>query len=116
MNKFIKLARQVVKRLKKRLKPQRGDDYGYEITEPPEETNPYKYAEIYKRLEDIIGDFDLREMKKIVGLDFGINPFDLFVLKSFIERNDVKLVLELGAGTSSMMLDNMKIARKSFAL
>lgn len=101
--------------IKSKLKGnQPGDDFGYTITTPP--TNPYDYEAIYKRFKKLMSHYDLKSMKKLVGNDFGINPLDLFMLKSFIEQNKIKNVLELGAGTSSSMLDNMSVARTSYAL
>lgn len=101
--------------LKSIIHQKKGDDFGYIINKPPRD-NPYKYDLIYERLNRLVSNYDLKHMKKIVGLDFGINPFDLFVLESFIENNKIKKVLELGAGTSSQMLDNIGVVRNSFAL
>jgi hypothetical protein len=99
-----KIIKDYIKGILRAQKP--GDDFGYIITKPLKSENPYNYELIYKRLKKLVSRYDLKYMKKIVGSDFGINPLDLFVLKSFIENNDIKNILELGAGSSSRMLDD----------
>lgn len=74
------------------------------------------YDTIVKELKKIVNEYDLVEMKNNVGSLFGINPFDLFILKKFIDNNNIKNVLELGAGTSSIFLDNLGINRTSIAI
>lgn len=46
-----------------------------------------------------------------------VHPFDLAILKAYIVKNDVKLVTELGCGSTSRFLDRIcKVPRVTFAL
>jgi hypothetical protein len=89
-----------------------GDEYGIVI-----EKGDYSYD--YKRIVDffveVVKDYNPIDYENI-GKNLGVNPFDLFMFKTFIKKNGINHILELGSGTTSKFLDNLSIKRKSFAL
>jgi len=90
------------------------DEWGYTI----KNTNNYQYdyEQIFNHINSFIGEYKIEDMIKIIGVDFGINLFDLFLLKKFIEENNITHMMELGAGSSSKFIDSLGIKRTSFAL
>lgn len=91
-----------------------GDEYYHIIPRP--KNNPIDYNFVYNNFLKILGNYNIENMSMLTGPKFGINPFDLYFLKCFIEENKIKHVLELGAGTSTLFLDKLGIKRKSYAL
>lgn len=49
-------------------------------------------------------------------LDYGINPFDLWVLKNFVMNRNIKSVTELGCGSTTHFLNKLGLKVTSFAL
>jgi len=85
--------------------------------------NEFDYVSITGKLIGFIKNYKYNDIKikysdvKIKPKDnFGIHPFDLFVLGQYIKQNNIQSVLEFGAGTSSILFDSMGLKRKSFAL
>jgi hypothetical protein len=61
-------------------------------------------------------EYDLDWMKSFLGkTPFGINPFDLYVLKQYIENKGIKRVCELVCGSSSYFMDKLGVYRESFS-
>lgn len=61
-------------------------------------------------------EFDLQKIKDILDLYLGINAFDLYILKMFIEKYNIKKILELGCGSSSLFLDQLQVERETYSL
>lgn len=87
------------------------DEFGIRIPKYIDE-----YDDVFNNIKNIVENYNVESIKNDVGNLFGINPFDLFILKTFIEKNRIKNILELGAGTSSKFIDKLNIERKSFAI
>jgi hypothetical protein len=61
-------------------------------------------------------EYDLDSIKSFLDTTlFGINPFDLYVLKQYIVNKGIKRVCELGCGSSSYFMDKLGVHRESFA-
>lgn len=91
------------------------DEYGVKIIKFEYDYN-YDYQKITDKISNFINEYKSEDIIKNIGHYLGINPFDLFILKKFVEENNIKSILELGAGASSLFIDNLGINRKSFAL
>jgi hypothetical protein len=91
-----------------------GDEWGIIILN----SNNYKYnyQNIFNKIFNFIDEYRLEDIVKLIGENFGINPFDLFILKKFIFENNITNVVEFGAGSSSKFIDSLGIKRTSFAL
>lgn len=76
----------------------------------------YDYHRITNKILTFISEYDVDKIKAIVGQNFGIHPFDLFVLQKFIEENGINSIVEFGCGSSSKFLDGIDIKRTSFAI
>ena len=87
------------------------DEYGYIINRPG---YTYNYQKIFNKIINVIDNFNLTRYEELVHL--GVNPFDLFLLETFLRENNIKKVLELGSGTTTKLLDVLGIERKTFAL
>ena len=75
----------------------------------------FDYNKICDSFLEIINNFKTSDYESI-GERLGMNPFDLFMLHTFMSTNNINHVLELGSGTSSKFIDSLKVKRKSFAL
>lgn len=75
----------------------------------------FDYQRIFNFFYEEIEYFNLSDYE-VIGHRLGVNPFDLFMLKTFIEKNKITHILELGSGTTSKFLDILGVKRKSFAL
>jgi len=87
------------------------DEYGYIINRPG---YTYNYQKIFNKIINVVDNFNVERYEELVYL--GVNPFDLFLLETFLRENNIKNVLELGAGTTTKLLDKLGIERKSYAL
>lgn len=75
----------------------------------------YEYSYIFNKISHFVHEYDVNKIKEIVGQNFGINPFDLFILEKYIEENKIKSIIEFGCGSSSKFLDGIGVNRTSFA-
>jgi len=87
------------------------DEYGFTL-----ELGDYKfdYESSFNFFEGKVSRLDIDFYKKLSCL--GVNPFDLFMIEVFLKENNIQNVLELGCGSTSKLLDVLKIKRKSFAI
>lgn len=63
--------------------------------------------------------FCYNKIKSIFGPSYpniGINAYDLFVLSQLIRYMNIKSVVEIGAGSSSVFISSLGVDRESFAL
>jgi len=92
-----------------------GDEYG-SVIDKPKSGGLYDYKKIINNITKLIPTYEIGDIIECIDGEFGINPFDLKLLKEFIISNNITNVLEFGAGTSTKLLDTLNINRKSYAL
>jgi hypothetical protein len=64
-----------------------------------------------------IKSYSVDELRPKTNNFFGLNPFDLFVIKEFIQKNNIKKVLEFGCGSTSELFDSIiGVDRTTYAL
>lgn len=78
--------------------------------------NEFNYDDYTSKLCKSIKNYSMSTYLKMFKGALGMHPFDLFTLEQYIKQNNVESVLELGAGTSSVLIDSLNIKRKSFAI
>lgn len=78
-----------------------------------ERANYYYEQKAYEFLD--LEKFDLEAIINKYPFYLGINPFDIYVLEKFIENFQIKSAVELGCGSSSIILDSLGVQRQSYA-
>jgi hypothetical protein len=90
------------------------DEWGFKMINT--NNHKYDYEKMFNEIDSFITEYKIEEIINPIGVDLGINPFDLFLLKKYIEQNNISHILEFGAGSSSKFIDSLGIKRTSFAL
>lgn len=74
----------------------------------------YSYEQkLYSFLE--LEKFELTSILERYSFYLGINPFDIYILERCVQEFQIKSALELGCGSSSIILDMLGIERQSYA-
>jgi hypothetical protein len=88
------------------------DDFGFIVNYSPD------YENIKKNFQSITHDtFDVSKIKALMAqCSFGINPFDMWTLKNYVANRNIKVVTELGCGSTTYFLRLLDVECRSFAL
>lgn len=85
--------------------------YGYKADY---QLDKVKILENYNTIKT--NEFNLEDIESLMDqLYLGVNAFDLYLIKQFIQHNNIKSVVELGAGSSSIFFDKLGLKRTSFS-